>query len=297
MSDFKKRKIYVIGAGKVGSSFVYEFIKKKYSLSFVTQRNFKKSKTFLNDLKKKKISCSEKIEFDYVKNSDVIFIMTQDIYISDVVMEIKSLKLDLKNKLFFQISGSLSSEVFKLLNIVKNNCGSFHPIQTFNKVTKNSSLVENIYFGIEGGSNAVNYLKKTAKDFNSNYIIVNPKKKYLYHAASVIASNYLTGLVFAVSKIIKEIGGDENKTYKIFEPIIKNTLSNIESQGIVKSLTGPIERNDIEIIEKHIKELKKMDAIIHDLYLNFGLITTELSYKKKSINRIERNKLEKLMKK
>lgn len=295
--NHKKKKIYIIGAGKVGSSFVYEFLKKKYSLKFVTERNLKKEKNPAKDLLKNKIECSLKIEKDFIENADVVFIMTQDGFIATVVDEIKKLKLDLKNKLFIHISGSLSSELFKPLKVAKVNCASFHPIQTFSEVTKNSSLVENIYFGIEGGKNAVEYVKKIAKDFHSNYIMVNPKKKYLYHVASVVTSNYLIGLIYAASKIIKAVGADEKKTYKIYEPIIKNTLENIDRQGTVRSLTGPIERNDAGIIEKHIKELKKVDSTLTSLYLNFGIIAAELAEQKRSISKKDRIKLENLMKK
>ena len=295
--NHKKKKIYLIGAGKVGSSFIYEFIKKKYSLSFVSERNLKREKNLLRDLDKKKVLSSERLEADFIKGSDVIFIMTQEAFILSVIKEIKKFKIDLRNKLFIHISGSLSTEVFKELKIAKTNCASFHPIQTFSEVTKNSSLVENIYFGIEGGKSAVGYVQKLAKDFHSNYFMVNPKKKYLYHIASIITSNYLVGLIYAASKIIKEIGADEKNTYKIFEPIIKNSLENIGRQGIVKSLTGPIDRNDIEIVEKHIKELKKIDSTLTALYLNFGIIAAELAERKRSISKKDKTKLENLMKK
>ncbi|MBN8569428.1 MAG: DUF2520 domain-containing protein [Ignavibacteria bacterium] len=295
--NFTGKKIYIIGAGKVGSSFVYEFIKKKYALKFLSERNLRREKELAKDLKRKKIKCSLKIEADFIEGADVIFIMTQDAYIPVVIEEISQLKLDLRKKIFIHISGSLSSDVFKKLKTAKTNCGSFHPIQTFSEVTKNSSLVENIYFGIEGGKTASEYVKKVAKDFGSNYFMVNPKKKHLYHVASVVTSNYLIGLIYAASKIIKEIGADEKKTYKIYEPIIKNTLENINRQGIVRSLTGPIDRNDTEIIEKHIKELKKVDPVLTALYLNFGIIAAELAEKKRSISKKDKIKLESLMKK
>lgn len=295
--SFKQKKIYIIGAGKVGSSYVYEFFKKKYALKFVSEHSLNKEKNLAKDLERKKVKCSLKIEADFIKEADVIFIMTQDAYIEPVIEEIYKYNLDLKNKLFIHTSGSLSSEIFKKLKIAQSNCASFHPIQTFSEVTKNSTLVENIYYGIEGGKKASDYVKKMAKDFNSNYFIVNPKKKHLYHVASVVTSNYLIGLIYAASKIIKEIGADEKKTYKIYEPIIKNTLENINRQGIVKSLTGPIDRNDTVIIEKHIKELKKIDPILTALYLNFGMIAAELAEKKRSISKKDKTKLESLMKK
>jgi predicted short-subunit dehydrogenase-like oxidoreductase (DUF2520 family) len=112
-----------------------------------------------------------------------------------------------------------------------------------------------------------------------------------------VTSNYLIGLIYAASKIIKQIGGDEKNTYKIYEPIIKNTLENVERQGIVKSLTGPIERNDVVIIEKHIKELRKVDKTLTNLYLNFGIIAAELAEQKRSISKKDKINLEKLMKK
>ncbi|MBS1493933.1 MAG: DUF2520 domain-containing protein [Bacteroidetes bacterium] len=295
--NFKKRKIYIIGAGKVGSSFVYEFIKKKYSINFVSERNLTKQKSFAKDLKKNKIQCSAEVNSEFLDGADVVFIMTQDSKIESVVDEIKNHKIDLKNKLFIHISGSLSSDIFYRLKVAKTNCGSFHPIQTFSEVTKNSSLVENIYFGIEGGRIASEYCKLIAADLKSNFIIVKNTDKYLYHVASVVTSNYLIGLIYAASKIIKQIGGDEKETYKIYEPIIKNTLENINRQGVVKSLTGPIDRNDVTIIEKHIKELIKVDKTLTNLYLNFGIIAAELAEQKSSISKKDKINLEKLMKK
>ena len=295
--NHKTKKIYLIGAGKAGSSFIYEFFKKKYALKFVSERNLKKQKILTKDLERKKVICSLKIEPEFIRQADVIIIMTQDAYIESVVEEISKINLDLKKKLFIHISGSLSSDVFKKLKIAQADCASFHPIQTFSEVTKNSSLVENIYFGIEGGKKACDYVKSMAKDFGSNYFMVNPKKKHLYHVASVVTSNYLIGLIYAASKIVKAIGADEKKTYKIYEPIIKNTLENIERQGIVNSLTGPIDRNDSVIIEKHIKELKKVDPVLTALYLNFGLIAAELAEQKRSISKKDKTKLESLMKK
>ncbi|MBS1513611.1 MAG: DUF2520 domain-containing protein [Bacteroidetes bacterium] len=295
--NFKKKKIYLIGSGKTGSAFVYELLKKRYSLEFVTGRNLGKQKNLSETLLKNKVRVSRKIEYEFLNESDVIFLMVQDSLIDAAISEIKKPGLNLKNKIFIQISGSLSSHVFKMLNVPAANCVSFHPIQTFGNIAAGGSDLENIFFGIEGGKTASGYVKNIAKDFHSGIIKINAKDKFLYHTISVFASNYLVGLVYAASKILKKIGADEKKVYEIYEPIIKKTLANIKQKGVAKSLTGPIDRNDIKIIERHAKELGMADKRLHDLYLNFGLLAAELAEAKRSINKKEKTKLDSLLKK
>jgi predicted short-subunit dehydrogenase-like oxidoreductase (DUF2520 family) len=294
MND-KKKTIYLIGAGKVGSALIFKLIETRYDVKYVTDRKIKNKKNILAALKKNGIEYSDKIECNFIKEVDVIFISVQDAYLEKVIDDIKKLNVSLKKKILIHCSGSLTSEIFKESTVI-NNRASFHPIQTFNTVSKSGMLLENIFFGIEGGKNALDYLKKMSKSFNSNSLIIKPEKKYLYHIASVLSSNFLVTLLFAVSKIVKEMGYKEEQTFSIYEPIIKNTLCNIKKDGITKSLTGPFDRNDVKIIDKHIKELDGI-KLLASLYANFGMLAAELAEQKGSISNKEKIKLESLMKK
>ena len=40
-------------------------------------------------------------------------------------------------------------------------------------------------------------------------------------------------------------------------PIVSTTLNNIKSKGLENSLSGPVQRGELEVIKKHIKKLKE----------------------------------------
>lgn len=292
----KNKKIYIIGAGKVGTAFIYKLFEKKYNIQFVTDRRIKNKRNLSKDLKNKKIQLSSEIESTFINEAEIIFVIVQDAYLKKTIDEIRNFRIHLDTKIFVHCSGSLTSKIFGERGL-KGSFVSLHPIQTFNGPSKSGELLENIYFGIEGEKSTLVIFKKMIKNFNSKSLIIKAEKKYLYHTASVISSNFLVTLLFAVSKIIKEIGYDEKKTFKIYEPIILNTLNNIKRNGIVNSLTGPFDRNDTEIINKHIKELLSANKKISSLYLNFGMLAAELAEQKRSISKKENIKLQQLMNK
>lgn len=44
-----------------------------------------------------------------------------------------------------------------------------------------------------------------------------------------------------------------------------NNIKNIGELGLVKSLTGPVERGDVKTIEKHLSSLSEEDKMLYKL--------------------------------
>lgn len=276
-------KIYIIGTGKVGSSFYYELIDKGYHVSSITGRN-----SFLMEGDRKNdslIKFSERIEREFIKDSDVILVCVQDRFISEITSEITRLEIDLSDKIFIHTSGSKSSDVFKGGSINPENTLSLHPIQTFDKLSlKNTQLLENIYFGIEGGVKGKEFGIELIEKLNSKYIEIPIDKKHLYHSACVISSNFLITLLNISSEIMGSIGIEKRKTFEIFKPIIAKTLENISEDGLVNSLTGPFERNDMETISNHLSSINKELPSLIPFYTLLGMETVKVAFKKESLN-------------
>ena len=85
--------------------------------------------------------------------------------------------------------------------------------------------------------------------------------------------------------------------FDIYEPLIRTTINNIGSKGVLNSLTGPVERNDYKTIELHLMNLKEMNRSLLDFYIYMGKETTKLALIKKSITKDEAEKLTDLFKK
>lgn len=278
-----KKRTYVIGTGKVGSAFCFEMKDKGYDICFLSGRNRGIIETLVNEINP--VTFSSKAEKDFIKDSDIIIICVQDRFIKDTVKEIADMNIDLTDKYFLHSSGSESTDVFDYECFNPDKCVSLHPIQTFDKISfANNHLMENIYFGIEGGKSGKDLAIKIINDLNSKYIEIPKEKKYLYHSACVVSSNFLITLLNISSEILGSIGIEKGKTFEIFKPIINKTLSNISENGLVNSLTGPFERNDLETISNHLNSLNKEIPSLIPFYTLLGMETVKVAFKKESLN-------------
>ena len=160
-----------------------------------------------------------------------------------------------------------------------------HPIQTFNIIsTENKHLLSKIYFGIEGSAECLELIKIIVKELESNVLEIPADKKFLYHSACVVSSNFLVTLMNISAELLGSIGIDKSISFEIFKPIVKNTIENISENGLVNSLTGPFERNDIETISNQLNSIYKELPSLIPFYTLLGMETVKVAFKKESIN-------------
>ena len=94
-----------------------------------------------------------------------------------------------------------------------------------------------------------------------------------------MASNYLATLIHAVEEIYRSLGLNRDEAVRAFWPLVNGTLRNIEAQGSVQALTGPISRGDAGTIEQHIRILTETLPHYLPAYCAMGLLTVELAMK------------------
>jgi predicted short-subunit dehydrogenase-like oxidoreductase (DUF2520 family) len=296
MKNIKNLTICIIGVGKVGSALTFELVEKGFKVRYLISRN-------LSDLQKiaksnTHIAFSDKLKIEFIKKSDVIIISIQDKFMFDFVAKLENTGLNFSGKFIIHTSGFLSSDVFKIVKISKNNIGSFHPVQTFNKISfKKSNLFKGIYWGIEAGNELRKVLISISKELNSNYILIPKKDKSMYHFACVYSSNFLVTYLKILDTMISNTEIKPIKNIEIFLPIIRQTLNNIDQNGLSGSLTGPFVRKDLGIIEGHLKYLKKNSPEIIPLYLYFGKCAIDISSINNPFSDSELSELERIFKK
>ncbi len=199
------------------------------------------------------------------------------------------------------------------MNALKNKnvfIASFHPVQTFDRPAKiKTKYFKNIYIAVEGDKEAVNIGLKIAHKLNSNTIVLSKELKVLHHICCVFLSNYLITLFSQITQILQNSpnsnkfkgrfinGFNKVNFFNIYEPLIKTTLLNIKNKGIIKSLTGPIERNDIKSLKIHLDILKKFHPELIYFYIFMGTETIKISLVKKSISKKDSDKIIILFKK
>lgn len=238
-------KIGFIGAGKVGKSFAM----------YLTDKGFEVS-GFYNRTLKSDVKCFDTMEL-LLQNSDVIGITVNDDQIQNVVNQLKMLNQNTQNKMFFHMSGALSSSE---LNGLSDNVFSLHPLKAFPTVVSSTKVFNDIYFSLE---NPQPEILDWINQLSINYFIVHSKDKAQYHAAAAIVSNYLVSVIdFGLSQL-QQMGIEHALAQKAFWPLIVDTIDNVERLGTKKALTGPIARGDVDTIKKHLKVLSDIDQPLY----------------------------------
>jgi predicted short-subunit dehydrogenase-like oxidoreductase (DUF2520 family) len=131
--------------------------------------------------------------------------------------------------------------------------GAFHPLQSFADTTQAISNLPGSTIAIEAEEPLSSTLKEMAEKLSCRWIELKAEDKVIYHAAAVIAGNYLVTLVKLADDLWETFGIPREQATQALLPLLKGTLNNIENVGIPQALTGPIARGDTETVKKQAK--------------------------------------------
>lgn len=269
-------KISIIGVGRLGGALAIALAKKGFEIEKLAVRKLN-NVALLTDFitPKPQIISSENLS---QITSDIIFITTQDAEIEAVA---EKLKENLSNKpLVFHTSGALSSDILASLKVVGCRVGSLHPLVSVSDSVLGAEKFVGAYFCVEGEAEAIEVGKEIVRILGGNPFSIAGKFKTLYHASAVVACGHLIALIDTAIEMLMKCGLNEEDAQKIFLPLIKSTVENLESQPTSKSLTGTFARADVATFEKHLATLRaNVSPEILETYLQLGLRSLLLAEK------------------
>jgi predicted short-subunit dehydrogenase-like oxidoreductase (DUF2520 family) len=259
--------ISIIGAGRLGGALAIALARKKYKIENLAARNYKTARTIAG-LVQPNPNILPADDYSEIV-SDVILITTQDSEIEKVADRLAD---QLKTKpLVFHTSGSLSSEVLRRLKSVGCLTGSIHPLVSISNARLGADRFADAFFCVEGDAEAVAFAEEIISKLGGKSFSVATEYKTLYHASAVTACGHLVALIDAAIEMLTECGLEENQARKILLPLIKSTVSNLESQTTGEALTGTFARTDVETLGKHLAVLQaKVSPEALKIYLELG---------------------------
>lgn len=252
-------KIGFIGAGKVGFS-LGKYLKENNIIvaGYYSENRHSSQEAALFT----QSQCYYNLQ-NLVNNSDIIFITTPDSEIQNIWNCINKFHID--GKLFCHCSGSISSEIFSNIEKYGAYGYSIHPMFAVSSKYNSYKNFPEAFITIEGHEKYREKLKDLFVSFGNDVVIISKENKVLYHAACVVVSNLVLGLIGTGAKYLEECNFPEEIAIKALLPLIEFNLKNIKSAGIIQSLTGPVERGDLSTIKNHCNALGKEDEILYKL--------------------------------
>ncbi len=177
-----------------------------------------------------------------------------------------------KGRIFFHLSGLLTSDILSDLEKRGAETGSLHPLQSIMDRKLAGQAMKEAFFFFEGSLKARDAAEHLVSSLGSRFVMLSKQDKVAYHAAAVIASNYVVAVTSQASDIMDSVG--LKPEYLI--PLIRSTVSNIGEHGR-SALTGPVLRGDWETVRAHSDLLRRDFPDILPAYLALGRYAAGLS--------------------
>ena len=282
-------KLGFIGAGTVGTALAVLLSDKGYQVTAVSSRSRSSAKNLAKAVNGCRVINSNQEVADV---ADIVFITTPDDTIATVVSQVKWHN----GQSVVHCSGSDSTATLEPARQAGAAVGGFHPLQTFAGVKQAIENIPGSTFAIEAEGRLLDKLKEMATAFGGNWIELKASDKVAYHAAAVIACNYLVTLIKLATDLWQTFSIPPDQATKALFPLIRGTLHNIETIGIPQCLTGPIARGDTGTIHKHLSMLKEKAPALLTPYRELGLQTIPIALAKGKINEQQAGELERLLK-
>lgn len=264
-------RINFIGCGRLGKTLASLFkIKKVANINGVVCSSISNSISSIKVIGEG-IPCKTISE---LPNADIHFITTKDDMISEMCDEL--VRKNLSNSIIVHCSGSLSSEVLTKAKIAGHSVASIHPIKSFADIEESIRSFPGTYCAIEGDEIAVPVIKELFTNIGANIFQINKNKKSLYHAAGVIANNYMVTLHHTATQCYESADIDKKTASVLVSKLASEALNNITSMSHEKALTGPLQRGDTKTIRNHTIALSGL-PIIQNMYKALGLATLPLT--------------------
>lgn len=239
-------KIAIIGMGNVGFHFTKAFSEENFEVYFWSRSKIDKE---LLNLVSSAIQLNE-IK-DIPQDIKLCIICTSEDAISAIAQELKGFK-----GIVVHSSGSVSIAELESLS---NRVGVVYPLQTFSK-TRKLDYSEIPVFLETKDREVYTELELIIKKVFPNISYLKSEERKFLHLAAVFANNFVNACVMAA----KEVSEDNNVDFSLLKPLIKETLSKLESIDPENSQTGPAKRKNQKIIELQIdllsdkKDLKEI---------------------------------------
>lgn len=179
--------------------------------------------------------------------------------------------------LVFHCSGALASSELRASFMAGVHVVSVHPLKTFADPQDAARTFAGTYCVAEGDAAALSTLTPAFEQIGARVSEIDPQHKTIYHAASVIVSNYLTALLEAGLQCYEKAGLPRDTAAAMMAPLVRETVDNIFKLGTVKALTGPIARGDAAVVERQVRALQTFDPRIADVYRALGRLAVDLS--------------------
>jgi predicted short-subunit dehydrogenase-like oxidoreductase (DUF2520 family) len=157
------------------------------------------------------------------------------------------------------------------------SCGAIHPLQTIHEPESGARALRGIAFAISGDAAALDFAGEIVTCLGGQALRIPAGAHPLYHAAAVMASNYITTMLDAAVDTLSHVGIPVGPALQALAPLARAAVENAAQSGPLQALTGPVARGDVSTVAAHVRALGEVSEPLLDLYRAVGARTLDMA--------------------
>lgn len=267
----------IIGAGRVGQTLARLWhARAVFQIGAVCNRSIGSAQaavTFIDAGKAYDVN-----SFSRLPAADVWLLACPDDQLQTCCVDLSKVGAFNQGSIVFHCSGALTAhEVLQSAQACGAQIASLHPIKSFASPEAAVQGFEGTFCGMEGDAVALAVLESVFAAIGGQCFAIKSESKTLYHAASVMACNYLVALQETSIQTFAQAGVAREQAMAILQPIVSDTVHNIFSMGTQAALTGPIARGDALVVKKQVAALSAWRTDYAHTYQQLGRVALTLA--------------------
>lgn len=192
------------------------------------------------------------------RSEAIVFLAVPETAVAEMASKLAGLGLP-SSVSVVHVSGTLGLDALDDLR-GRHAVGSFHPLQSFPAPSPPEAF-RGITVAVDASTPALRRrLESLARSLGARPKHVDDRARSLYHAAAVFASNYVVAVVAEAVKVLRAAGWSQSEATAALLPLVEGVVANLQAQGRVKALTGPIRRGDAATVARHLAALARVDG-------------------------------------
>jgi len=247
--------VAVLGAGRVGSVLAVGLHRAGWRVSAVWNRHPERAEHLRSRIGTGKVF---REAGEAAAAADAVFLTVADDAVGPLAVSLVGGKGEkaMEGKVVFHTSGVLTAAVLGPVSRAGARVGALHPLQTFAGVDAGIELLGGIRWAVDGDGEALALAGRVVRTLGGRLLEVPGAGRVFYHAAAVVASNYLVVLAAEACRLMAASGVEEEEAMGALLPLMEGTLHNLRGKEPERALTGPVARGDADTVRRHLEAVE-----------------------------------------
>ncbi len=210
---------------------------------------------------------------DVVDTGDLVIVAVPDEAIEQTATEVAEAVRP--GQVVVHTSGVTSVEALAPVRDAGARIGSMHPLQTLPDPRRGADALREAAVAVTCDERDRRMLHRLVSAWGGRPFPLRDDARVLYHAAAVLASNYVTALLGAADELMDAAGVPNGRA--LLAPLVRTAVDNTVAKGAERSITGPVVRGDLEAVRRHLVALRERGEILADAYGSLSLLTAQVA--------------------